>query len=425
MKRRRWWATLTAALLLGGVPAAGTAQAAPAATATLSIKATPKPVLAHEVVTVAGHLTPARVGRAVRLQRLTGTTWVTIGVAHTNAHSDYSVRTRAPLTGHVVLRALLVASDNTQVLSGQLTVAPVRPAIRVDGVSWVRTGGIVHASGGFSPARPGRRVSLQRRAGKGWATLATARLDAHGKYRMNAPITAPPGAVSLRVLASSFNGAPAVASPVHLTVVADAPPTLLGPFDAVYLGLRPGSTPGSYTPAAGGAALSFTDGGTVTSAVPADGPQLGQAALPGSARTGVYAAHDGVVDIAWETDGSTVTLRPNSDGQLTWNGVAYGVVDPLQAGHLSGVFRKAAGGSGATVSFKGSGRFDDDGITADTLLPGSDNPSGTGSYSISGNTLTMVYDAGPVESLSVYALPQFLGNEAQVVLGGATFARLP
>jgi hypothetical protein len=391
----------------------------------LSIKVSPKPMLGHEVVTISGHLAPVRAGRAVRLQRKSGSTWVTLGVAHTNAHSDYSLRTRAPLSGHLVVRSLLVASDGTQVLSGLLTLAPVLPKISVDGVAWVRTGGVVHASGVFSPARPGRRVSLQRKAGNHWVTLATARLDAHGHYRMNAALAVSPGAATLRVVASPFNGAPAAASPVHVIVVADTPPPLLGPFDAVYSGLRPGSTPGSYKPAAGGAVLSFTDDGRVTSVVPPDGPQPGLAPLPSSARTGVYAAHDGVVDIAWETDGSTVTLRQNSNGQLTWKGMTYGIVDPLNGTHLSGVYRKAGAGSGATIAFHGNGRFDDDGVTADTLLPGTDNPSGTGSYSIVGNTVSLVYDAGPLETLSIYALPQFLGARTQLVLGGTTFGRLP
>lgn len=418
-------AALAAILVVGALPAAaGPALAAGPVTATLSIRVSPMPALGHELVTVAGHLTPVRAGRAVRLQRQAGKAWVTLGVAHTDAHSDYSLRTRAPLTGHVVLRTLVVATDGTQVLSGPLTVAPVKPAISVDGVTWVRTGGIVHSRGVFSPARPGRRVVLQRRAGKGWVTLATTRLDIHSHYRMNATITVPPGAASVRVVATPFNGAPAVASAVHVVVVADAPPPLLGAFDAVYVGLRPGSTPGSYKPAAGGAALSFTDDGRVTSVVPADGPPAGRV-LPPSARTGIYAAHDGVVDIAWETDGSTVTLRPNGDGQLTWNGVTYGIVDPLNGGHLSGVYRKSGSGSGATVSFHGNGRFDDDGVTADTLLPGTDNPSGVGSYSISGNTVTLLYDSGPLETLSAYALPQFLAGKAQVVLGGTTFVRLP
>ena len=117
---------------------------------------------------------------------------------------------------------------------------------------------------------------------------------------------------------------------------------------------------------------------------------------------GVYTAHDGVVDVAWETDGSTVTLRPNANGQLAWNGVTYGIVDPLNAGHLSGVFRKS-GGSGATVTFKGNGRFDDEGITGDTLLPGTDNPSASASHSIAGNTVTMLYDSGPLDAVAVRA----------------------
>jgi hypothetical protein len=309
------------------------------------------------------------------------------------------------------------------VVSGSLTLAPVRPTISVGGVSWVRTGGVVHASGTFSPARPGRKVTLQRKAGATWVTLATGRLDGHSRYAVNGRVTVGPGAASLRVVASALNGAPAAASAVHVLVVTGNPPALTGPVDAIYVGLKASSTPGSYSPVAGGAVLALTDGGRVTSAVPADGPQVGTE-LAASARTGVYAAHDGVIDVAWETDGSTATLRQNSKGQLVMNGVPYGIVDPLNGATLSGVYRRASGGSGSTITFHGNGRFDDEGVTGDTSLVGTDNPSGTGSYSVQGNTLSLVYDAGPFETLAVYALPQWLGSKAQLVLGGQTFKRL-
>jgi hypothetical protein len=400
------------------------AGAAPPVKATLAIAARPTPMLGHEIVTIVGHLTPVRAGRAVKLQRAVGSSWVTLGTAHTNATSDYSIRTRAPLSGKEVLRALLIAADGTQVLSKLLTLAPVVPTIGVEGESWLLTGGILHTSGTFLPRRPGRAVSLQRKAGNRWVTLATGRLDAHSRYVMNAQLSLPVGSASVRVVAAPFNGAPAAASAVHVVTIVGPAPALVGPLDAVYLGLKPGSTQGSYHQAAGSPALVFTDGGLVTSAVPSDGPDAGVAPLPASVRTGVYAAHDGLVDIAWETDGTTVTLRPNSAGQLTWNGVTYGIVDPLQGAHLSGTYKRLSGGSGATITFRGDGRFDDDGVTGDTNLVGTDNPSGVGSYSIRDNTAYLVYDSGPFESMAIYALPQFLGGKEQIVLGGATFRLL-
>src|SRR5207237_6229499 len=136
--------------------------------------------------------------------------------------------------------------------------------------------------------------------------------------------------------------------------------------------------------------------GRVTSMVPVAGPGSGAAALPPSVRTGVYAAHDGIVDIAWDTDGTTATLRPNSLGHLVWNGVTYGVVDPLEGARLSGTYKRLSGGSGATITFTPAGRFHDDGITADTGLASTDNPSGAGSYSIRDNTAYLVYDSGPL-----------------------------
>ncbi|MDX6202952.1 MAG: hypothetical protein QOJ83_2452 [Frankiales bacterium] len=422
MRRTQWLVVTTAVLGLTLAPLLP-AAAAPVK-AQLSISARPSPVLAHEVVTVSGHLSPVRAGRAVRLQRASGAKWVTLGTAHTNARSDYSIKTRAPLSGKVVLRTLLIASDGTQVVSRHLTLAPVKPTISVQGVGWVLTGGVLHSSGVFLPSRPGRAVSLQRRAGSHWVTLASGRLDARSHYALNGRITLPPGSASVRVVAAALNGAAAAASPTHVVTVAGIAPALVGPIDAVYLGLKPGSTPGSYAQAAGAPALAFTDDGRVTSAVPADGPDAGFAPLPSSVRTGLYSAHDGVVDIAWATDGTTVTLRPDTAGRLTWNGVTYGIVDALQGAHLSGTYKRLSGGSGATITFTSAGRFSDEGITGDTNLVTTDNPSGGGSYSIQGNTAYLVYDSGPLESMAVYALPQYLGGKAQIVLGGATFRRL-
>jgi hypothetical protein len=402
----------------------GQALAAAPVTAKLTIGATPKVVLGHEVVTLHGVLTPVRVGRAVLLQQAVGKAWKTIGHTHTVAKGLYSLRTRVPLSGKERLRTLIVASDGTQVLSPTLTVAPVRPQISLGGATWVQTGGVLHTSGGFAPSRPGRGVLLQKQSGKRWVTLATAHLDATSHYAMNALITGPAGAVTLRVLAEPFGGAVAAVSATHMITVTGLPPTLLGPFSTVYLGLKAGSTPGSYATAAGTPALDFTDDGRLTSVVPVEGPGAGAASLPPTVRTGVYAAHDGVVDIAWDTDGTTATLRPNSLGQLSWNGLVYGSVDPMAGAHLSGTYKRLTGGSGATITFGGDGRFTDDGITADTNLTGTDNPSGAGSYTIRDNTLYLVYDVGPFETMSVYALPQFLGAKAQVVLAGVPFRRL-
>ena len=351
--QRRWWAFLTALVLGIGLSPALPAQAT--VKATLSLAAHPEPVLGHEVVTVLGHLTPVRVGRAVKLQRRAGSHWVTLGTAHTNAASNYSLRTRAPLRGTEVLRAVVLAAGGAQVVSAALTLAPVSPSISIGGDTWVLTGGVLHTNGAFSPARPGRLVSLQRKSSARWITMASARLSATSRYALSGLIRQAAGSVSVRIVAAPFNGAPAQASAVHVITVADLPPTLQGPFDAVYIGLKAGSTQGSYGQVPGSPALVFTDDGTVTSAVPAAGP--GDPALPASARSGVYFAHDGVVDIVWQTDGTSVTLRAQRNGQLIWNGRSYGIVDALQDAHLSGSYKRVSGGSGATITFTSAGRF--------------------------------------------------------------------
>ncbi len=58
------------------------------------------------------------------------------------------------------------------------------------------------------------------------------------------------------------------------------------------------------------------------------------------------------------------------------------------------------------------------------MLPKPDNPSGAGSYSVRDNTLSLVYDSGPLETMAVYALPQWLGSKGQLVLAGTTVVRL-
>jgi hypothetical protein len=422
---RRLSAGLTTAVLAVAVaPALPLEPAAGAMTATLTITGRPEPVLGHELVTLTGRLTPVRAHRVVTLQRSEGGRWKVLGSARTNTSGTYNLRTRAPLTGHEVVRTVLVAAGGALVLSRSLTIAPVKATISVSDPGWVVTGGVLKTSGAFAPARPGRRVSLQRKAGSHWVTLATTTLSARSRYAMNARLPVPPGSASLRVLAAPSGGAPAAVSAVQVVTVADAAPPLLGPFSAVYLGLAPGSTPGSYGQPSGAPALDFTDDGRVTSAVPVEGPDSGTATTRPSVRTGVYSAHDGVVDIGWDTDGTTVTLRPNAAGQLPYNGMLYGIVDPLQGASLSGTYTRSPRGSGATIVFKGSGRFDDDGVTADTSLGTTDNPSGAGSYAIRGNTVYLVYDSGPLESMAIYVLPQYLGGKARIVLGGAGFRKL-
>ena len=259
---------------------------------------------------------------------------------------------------------------------------------------------------------------LQRQAGKRWVTVATAHLDATCRYRMNALVTVPPGAVSVRVLAVPFGGAPAAASTTHVVTVADAPPSLLGPFSTVYLGLKAGSTPGSYTTLPGTPALDFTDDGRLTSAVPVAGPGSGAAALPPSVRTGVYAAHDGVVDVAWDTDGTTATLRPNSLGHLVWNGVTYGVVDPLNGGHLSGHVQAARPAAAEPRSRSPAPAVSR--TTASPRTPGCRAPTTPPARAATASATTrstLVYDSGPLETMAVYALPQFLGRQGSAGAG--------
>lgn len=423
--RRRFLPALTAVLLAAPLTWAlppTVAHAAGPTTATLAIEGRPKPVLGHELLTVVGYLTPVRAGRSVVLQQAHGSSWLTIGHGQTNAKGDYSIRTRAPRSGKEVLRTVLVAADGSHVVSPSLTIAPVTPVVTVNAPPWLLTGGVLRTTGTLSPKRPGRGVLLQRLAGKRWITIATAHLSSASHYAMNALIGSPAGAITVRVLAEPQNGAAAAASAQHQITIAGLPPALTGPFDAVYLALKPGSTLGSYTTLPGAAALAFTDDGLVTTAVPYDGP--GALDLPAQVRTGVYAAHDGVVDIGWDTDGTTVTLRPDASGILNWNGTIYGAVDPLNGVRLSGSYKRLSGGSGAQITFEGNGRFSDDGITGDTDLIGTTNPSGVGSYAIEGNTLSLVYDSGPLETMSVYALPQWLGDKGQLVLAGTTFRRL-
>ena len=70
------------------------------------------------------------------------------------------------------------------------------------------------------------------------------------------------------------------------------------------------STPYAAQVAAEDAAKKAQEHGMRSLEVEVSGPGSGAAALPPTVRTGVYAAHDGVVDIAWDIDGTTVTLRP-------------------------------------------------------------------------------------------------------------------
>jgi hypothetical protein len=168
--------------------------------------------------------------------------------------------------------------------------------------------------------------------------------------------------------------------------------------------------------------MTFLPDGTILRGLPVEGPL---AYVPGSGQTpdhGTYLlSQDGTsASIVWSA-GDKVTVRFDGSNHFALYGADYAPLDALNGKHLNGVYTRAWGGSGRTISFTEDGTFDDSGVATDTGLLGGNYPSGQGKYEVVANTLVLNYASGERNSLSIYALPQAEAEMSLIVLGGFVF----
>jgi hypothetical protein len=207
---------------------------------------------------------------------------------------------------------------------------------------------------------------------------------------------------------------------VDSTSTAATPESVYG----LYVGLGVSDDPNSYTSGISNKYVTFLPDGTILRGLPTEGPE---AYVPGGHQvvdTGTYMVADGIVTVTW-SGGETVQITALDEEGLFFDlyGARYGYVDPLTNTTLDGTYSRGSGGSGARITFTPDGAFSDEGITGDTGLMVTTNPSGTGHYSISRNTLTLQYDHGTVQSISIYPLDEAKHTLSQLVLAGFVFAQ--
>lgn len=233
----RGWRPFTAlalacALLLATVSVAAARPAAGAAT-TVTITLSRSVSIAGEQLNVQGVVSPASVGRALWLQRVTGATWSTVGTARTDAAGRYRFDTRAPGSSGVTSWRVLArpAGSQAQAASPSKTLRVVPQSVSVISASVVETGSAFALAGTASPARPGRSMLAQVRSASGWTTLARGTQITDGRYSIRVVLNRP-ATYSFRVVAAASAGGASAASRTN-TIVARLPYVSVSPATAI------------------------------------------------------------------------------------------------------------------------------------------------------------------------------------------------
>ncbi|SKB03069.1 CotH kinase family protein [Aeromicrobium choanae] len=210
---------LSGVLVLAGVVAAAPAQAAP----TASLTASRSTVMPHEKFTIVVR-TGTRVKRPVVLKHRDGRKWRSF---RTTTDARGTARVTVATARRVEFRAgvpkVTVRGKKYQALSTKRVV--VRTAAPAATVSVVTSPGRVGVTGRATPARKGRKLSLQRLDGGTWRTIVAGRAgNAAGRVDFGTLGTQQDlGGRSFRVVAGAWKGAPRVIG------VARAVPTLPTP----------------------------------------------------------------------------------------------------------------------------------------------------------------------------------------------------
>ena len=192
----------------------------------------------------------------------------------------------------------------------------------------------------------------------------------------------------------------------------------------MYAGASASSDSSSYAPGISRRFLIFYPQGLVTTYYPAEGPD-GYTPKSGQGITGGYGTSGNVLGISWET-GDTVTSVIAADGSISLSGVSYVRLDPLNNTRFEGTYERLGGEPAwPSITFRGDGSFSDEGVAGFTglLILSSSAPKGSGTYSISNNTLHLRYDNGGKIDMGIYVAPQFLSDREQIELAGFSFAR--
>ena len=261
-------------LLLTG---AGLAVAAPAqALARVgSLTASRTTAILGEKVTFRGSV-PPRAARPVLLQRAAGSRWVKVAAARTSRAGTYAFTVRAASsatrTAYRVYapRTRIGRKSAAAVVTPTRVVATTRQAAALSMATREYVNKELIATAKFTPARPGRVVTLSQYASGRWVSIATGTQSPTGVATLR--LTGiEPASVSFRATTSAAGGAVAATTATR-TVTFDADPVTVAP-TAEPLSSAEADAIGSFT------APTETSTGTLTFA--ADAPTSIASIVPG------------------------------------------------------------------------------------------------------------------------------------------------
>ncbi len=195
---------LALACALAGLATPGTAGAAPAAA---KVSTSPAQPMAGERTVFTGRLPGGR--RPVVLQKKAGKKWKVVDRAKSKRSGTYRLKTRVSKSGRFRVHAPRSGGSKAITRTRSVTVAGQSAGVEpsgplVAGLAQTVTARVV-------PARQGRLVALQRRAGSAWKTVATGKSDGSGIARIRYAATAL-GVASYRVVGQSHRGSTTVVS---------------------------------------------------------------------------------------------------------------------------------------------------------------------------------------------------------------------
>lgn len=228
--RRAVTVAVTLATLGSGVMAVPTTagaepgRAAPRPKASLTVA--PASVVPGEAVVLTGRSSP-RIKRRLVVQQQQGKRWTSVAKGTTTKRGAFrvSVVPRIAATGKARLRVRLAPVPRRQARG---LVTPVRSVtamaqgatISLPPSTFVNKA--VTVTGAFSPARPGRPVTLQQRSGADWVDVTTMAQDAAGAVSAQLGAAAT-GTFDYRLTAAGLAGAPAISSTAASLTVAPDP----------------------------------------------------------------------------------------------------------------------------------------------------------------------------------------------------------
>jgi large repetitive protein len=179
--------------LIGWSPAStNIAQAASKSTP----RATPGYPIRGESFTVTGRIS-TKVARPVELQKKAGSKWTRVATGQTNATGGYSFKTSTSASSaqlRVVAKKIKIGKKTYKAITSKVTklrTVSVTPSSPMAGEAFT-----VAESLGKKGIRP---VALQRKAGSRWATIAPAKTNSAGAFKVSAALSA---SADLRVVAA-------------------------------------------------------------------------------------------------------------------------------------------------------------------------------------------------------------------------------